>query len=113
MVGNILNPSPAIYTGSFSGYIGRDYAEPVGTGLQLTAGRLLLIEAFSASAVLLLALGWPFWQIASWSSLSDLIIITLLEPLWLSLSPDLSGRTTSPVKLYLSFQRSPAATIPA
>jgi hypothetical protein len=39
MVGNILNPSPAIYTGSFSGYIGDDYAEPVGTGLQLTAGK--------------------------------------------------------------------------
>ena len=38
LVGNVLNPSPAIYTGTFSGTIGTDIAVPRTTGVQLTPG---------------------------------------------------------------------------
>ena len=36
VVGNVLNPSPAYYTDSFSGTIGVDVAVPKNTGVQLT-----------------------------------------------------------------------------
>jgi hypothetical protein len=41
VVGNVLNPSPAIYTGTFSGSIGIDVAVPRSTGMQLTPGTIL------------------------------------------------------------------------
>lgn len=42
VVGNVLNPAPAILTGGFTGTIGVDVAVSKGTGIQLTAGTLLV-----------------------------------------------------------------------
>lgn len=46
VVGNVLNPSPAIYTGTFSGTIGIDIAVPRTTGVQLTPGIFMDIHRF-------------------------------------------------------------------
>lgn len=54
MVGNIKNPSPAIYTGTFTGYIGSDYAVPVSTGVQLSPGKSIIIKDISQDAQSLL-----------------------------------------------------------
>jgi len=41
IVGNVLNPTPAILTGGFSGTIGIDVAVSKNTGIQLTPGTQL------------------------------------------------------------------------
>lgn len=40
VVGNVLNPVPAILTGGFTGTIGVDVAVSKNTGVQLTAGKI-------------------------------------------------------------------------
>lgn len=37
VIGNVLNPTPAVYTGEFIGTIGDDIAQPDGGGIQLSA----------------------------------------------------------------------------
>ena len=64
MIGNVLNPSPALYTGTFIGYIGIDYAEPTSIGYQLTAGISLIIQGSLVNAVLHLVQDMGFSLIA-------------------------------------------------
>ncbi len=44
VVGNVLNPTPAILTGAFNGTIGADLAVEKGTGVQLTPGIFCIMK---------------------------------------------------------------------